>query len=109
MEALYQHQQKPARLAGGVERNVRSLLARRQHLEEQKRLDQRIADAITCFTGSMRFIYIHAVIYGTWIIINLPFMPPPKFDLSFVMLAMLMSVEVIFLTTFVLITQNLMG
>jgi uncharacterized membrane protein len=109
MEAQEKDQQKPARLAGVVERNVRSLLARRQQLEKQKRLDQRIADAITCFTGSMRFVYIHAVIYGTWIIINLPFMPTPKFDPNFVILAMVASVEAIFLTTFVLMTQNRMG
>jgi uncharacterized membrane protein len=109
MEAQENDQQKPARLAGVVERNVRSLLARRQHLEKQKGFDQRIADAITCFTGSMRFVYIHAVIYGTWIIINLPFMPTPKFDPSFVILAMVASVEAIFLTTFVLMTQNRMG
>src|SRR5437763_2077683 len=97
------------RLAGVVERNVRSLLARRHQLEQEKGFQQRIADAITRFTGSMRFVYIHAVIYGTWIIINLPFMPTPKFDPSFVILAMVASVEAIFLTTFVLMTQNRMG
>src|SRR5437763_16894852 len=108
-EAHAKEQQNPGRLAGVVERNVRSLVARRQHLEKQKGLEQRIADAITCFTGSMRFVYIHAVVYGTWIIINLPVMPTPKFDPNFVILAMVASVEAIFLTTFVLMTQNGMG
>jgi uncharacterized membrane protein len=109
MEAHEKEQQKPGRFAGIVERNVRSLVARRQQLEQQKDFQQRIADTITCFTGSMRFVYIHAVIYGTWIIINLPVTPTPKFDPNFVILAMVASVEAIFLTTFVLMTQNRMG
>src|SRR5215208_1371435 len=102
-------EQKPPRLAGVVERNMRALLARRHQLEQQKSFDQRIADAITRFTGSMRFVYIHALVYGAWIIINLPVMPTPKFDPSFVILAMVASVEAIFLTTFVLMTQNRMS
>ena len=102
-------QEKPVRLAGVVERNVRALLARRHQSEQQKHLQQRVADAITRFTGSMRFVYIHALVYGTWIIINLPVVPTPKFDSNFVILAMVASVEAIFLTTFVLMTQNRMG
>ena len=102
-------QQESARLAGVVELNVRSLVARRELSERRKSLDQRFADAITRFTGSMRFVYIHALIYGTWIVINLPEVPTPKFDRSFVILAMVASVEAIFLTTFVLMTQNRMS
>ena len=102
-------QREPARLAGVVERNVRSLVARRQQMEQRKGFQQRFADAITRFTGSMRFVYIHALIYGAWIVTNLPVMPTPKFDPSFVILAMVASVEAIFLTTFVLMTQNRMS
>jgi uncharacterized membrane protein len=104
-----EQQQEPARLAGVVERNMRSLVARRQLSDRRKSLDQRFADAITRFTGSMRFVYIHALIYGTWIVINVPGVPTPKFDPSFVILAMVASVEAIFLTTFVLMTQNRMS
>ena len=100
--------QKTTRLAAVVERNVRSLLERRQQVEQKKGFQQRLADAITHFTGSMRFVYIHALLYGAWIIINLPGVPLPKFDRSFVILAMVASVEAIFLTTFVLMTQNRM-
>ena len=108
-DASEKQQQDPARLAGVVERNMRSLVARRQHLEHQKSLEQRLADAITRFTGSMRFVYIHALIYGTWIVINLPAVTTPKFDPNFIILAMVASVEAIFLTTFVLMTQNRMS
>jgi uncharacterized membrane protein len=96
-------------LAGVVERNIDSLLARRQRDEREKGPQQRVADAITTFTGSMHFIYIHLLIYGTWIVINLPVVPLPKFDPTYVILAMVASVEAIFLSTFVLMTQNRMS
>src|SRR3954449_12144424 len=70
----------------------------------------RFADAITRFSGSMPFVYIHLVVYGFWIIANLGWIPGvPKWDESFVILAMEASVEAIFLSTFVLISQNRMA
>ncbi|MFL6596080.1 MAG: DUF1003 domain-containing protein, partial [Chthoniobacterales bacterium] len=69
----------------------------------------RIADAVTRFTGSMRFVYIHLVLFAVWIVANLPGVPLPKFDPTFVVLAMFASVEAIFLSTFVLISQNRMA
>jgi uncharacterized membrane protein len=91
-----------------MERNIRALIERRRIQEQRVSRQVRIADAITRFTGSMAFVYIHAVIFGAWIIGNLPMMPWPKFDPSFVVLAMVASVEAIFLSTFVLISQNRM-
>ncbi|WP_051181444.1 DUF1003 domain-containing protein [Thermithiobacillus tepidarius DSM 3134] len=97
-------------LADVVERNISTLLARRRAEERRKGMQERIADAITRFTGSMRFVYIHLVVYGLWIAINLGWLPfIPKFDASFVKLAMVASVEAIFLSTFVLISQNRMA
>lgn len=57
----------------------------------------------------MSFVYLHLVLFGGWIIFNLPWVPVPKFDPSFVILAMFASVEAIFLSTFILITQNRMA
>ncbi|HEX8237823.1 MAG TPA: DUF1003 domain-containing protein [Abditibacteriaceae bacterium] len=91
-----------------VERNIQALLARRKEEERQKSLEERIADNITRFTGSMAFVYIHLLGFATWIIINLGWTPLPQFDKSFVILAMFASVEAIFLSTFVLISQNRM-
>jgi uncharacterized membrane protein len=57
----------------------------------------------------MLFVYIHLAIFGFWIIANLGWVPGvPKWDESFVVLAMWASVEAIFLSTFVLISQNRM-
>jgi len=92
-----------------VERNIRALLERRQQEERRKPFEERIADTITRFTGSMLFVYLHVALFGAWIVINLGWTPLPVFDDSLVLLAMLASVEAIFLSTFVLISQNRMA
>lgn len=92
-----------------VDRNIEALVARRQAEEKQQGWEERVAGAITRFSGSMLFVYLHVVIFGGWITVNLGWIPfVPKFDPSFVILAMAASVEAIFLSTFVLITQNRM-
>src|SRR5215212_3835028 len=97
-------------LAQVVDRNIQALLAHRREQEGSRSREERIADAITRFTGSIRFVYIHLVLFGSWIVINLGWIPGvPQFDPSFVVLAMVASVEAIFLSTFVLISQNRMA
>jgi uncharacterized membrane protein len=97
-------------MAKVVERNIRALLEQRQEQQGSRSRQEKIADAVTRFTGSMRFVYIHLAVFGTWIVINLGWMPGvPRFDPSFVVLAMVASVEAIFLSTFVLISQNRMS
>jgi len=82
---------------------------RRDREEGSATLEERIAETITRFTGSMRFVYLHIVMFGLWIIVNLGVVPSlPQFDPSFVVLAMAASVEAIFLSTFILISQNRM-
>jgi uncharacterized membrane protein len=58
----------------------------------------RIADKITAFAGSMNFVYIHAVLFGVWMLF-LESDPWPK-------LTLVVSLEAIFLSTFVMIGQN---
>src|SRR3954465_5294094 len=99
-----------AGMAGVVERNIQALIARRVDEERQLGWQERLADRITRFSGSMRFVYLHLVLYGLWVAINLGWIPfIPKFDPTFVVLAMEASVEAIFLSTFILITQNRMS
>jgi uncharacterized membrane protein len=62
-------------------------------------LQDRIADAITKFSGSMPFIYIHVVWFVLWVALRVEKFP-------FGLLTMLVSLEAIFLSTFVLISQN---
>src|SRR5215213_5686492 len=99
----------PKGMAAVVERNIHALCQRRQHDEKSKSAQDRVADAITRFTGSMPFVYLHLVVFGLWIAINLGWLPLPQFDPTFVVLAMVASVEAIFLGTFILISQNRMA
>ncbi|MDX1951667.1 MAG: DUF1003 domain-containing protein [Verrucomicrobiota bacterium] len=92
-----------------VDRNIRALLKKRQQEEASKSFQDRLADAITRFTGSMTFVFLHFLLFGGWIVINLGWIPGIRpFDKSFVILAMIASVEAIFLSTFILISQNRM-
>jgi uncharacterized membrane protein len=71
-----------------------------RHQEERSRdLQDRIADAITSFAGSMPFVYLHIVWFTLWIALRVE-----KFPFGF--LTMLVSLEAIFLSTFVMISQN---
>jgi uncharacterized membrane protein len=97
-------------MARVVERNIRALLEHRQEQQVTRSRQERIADAITRFAGSMKFVYIHLMVFGLWVLINLGLIPVvPAFDPTFVVLAMVASVEAIFLSTFVLISQNRMS
>lgn len=92
-----------------VERNIKALLNRRKEEAAKKTWQDKIADSVTKFTGSMLFVFIHLVLFGTWIIWNTGLIGLKAFDPSFVVLAMFASVEAIFLSTFVLISQNRMA
>ena len=97
-----------APLARVVERNIEALRARRLQNERTRSLQERAADRVSRFTGSMTFVYIHLVLFGVWIVWNVGWLPIRPFDPQFTVLAMAASVEAIFLSTFVLITQNRM-
>lgn len=92
-----------------MERNIQALIARRHEEEKRLGVQDRLANVITKFAGSMLFVFLHLALFGLWIVWNLPWLPLPKFDPSYVVLAMFASVEAIFLSTFVLITQNRMA
>ena len=89
--------------------NIRAMEERRRHEQAHAPLSDRLAEAITAFAGSMAFVLVHLLLYGGWIAINLEWVPGIEpFDPTFVVLAMEASVEAIFLSTFVLISQNRM-
>lgn len=89
--------------------NIERLTKRRRRELAEAPITDKVADRITSFTGSMTFVFIHLCLFGGWILINLGWTPIPPFDKSFVVLAMVASVEAIFLSTFVLISQNRMA
>jgi uncharacterized membrane protein len=67
--------------------------------QRAKSVQNRIADAITAFAGSMLFVYVHIVWFAVWIIFRVEKYP-------FGLLTMIVSLEAIFLSTFVMISQN---
>src|SRR4051794_17468073 len=97
--------QNEGELNSALRGNIDALRERRKQEKRDASSEEKLADAITTFTGSMWFVYLHLVMYGVWIAWN--FIPGiPHFDPTFVILAMAASVEAIFLSTFVLISQN---
>src|SRR5881275_3197221 len=71
-----------------------------EHAEQRaQNVQNRIADRITTFAGSMRFVYIHIAWFGLWIGLGVEKYP-------FGLLTMIVSLEAIFLSTFVMISQN---
>ena len=101
---------RPGDLSGALRRNIDALEERRRQQAASAPMEARVAEAITRFTGSMLFVYVHLALYGAWIVVNLGVVPGvPTFDPSFVVLAMVASVEEIFLSHFVLISQNRMA
>jgi len=71
-----------------------------KHAEERAAATQsRIADAITRFAGSMAFVYLHVIWFASWIGFGVEKYP-------FGLLTMIVSLEAIFLSTFVMISQN---
>jgi uncharacterized membrane protein len=100
---------QPDSLNSSLRRNIEALRNRRLKQEAGAPAQERVAQTITRFTGSMRFVYVHAALYGFWIAANLGWLGVQPWDETFVMLAMIASVEAIFLSTFILISQNRMA
>jgi uncharacterized membrane protein len=67
--------------------------------QRAKSVQNRIADAVTSFAGSMIFVYVHIVWFAVWILFRVEKYP-------FGLLTMIVSLEAIFLSTFVMISQN---
>ncbi len=98
------------KIAGVIEENVRTVVEMRRKVQDAKTHQDRIADAITRFSGSMPFVFLHVVWFGAWIAGNVGEAPLLGFDpYPFGLLTMIVSLEAIFLSTFVLISQNKMG
>jgi uncharacterized membrane protein len=67
--------------------------------ERREKAENRVADLITGFAGSMKFVYVHIVWFSLWIVLGVEKYP-------FGLLTMIVSLESIFLSTFILISQN---
>jgi len=96
------------RLIGVLEHNIKIIEHMRAQAEARRSAQDRFADATTRFSGSMLFLYLHAVWFALWVVVNTGILPGIKpFDpFPFGFLTMVVSLEAIFLSTIVLISQN---
>ncbi|MFM7270314.1 MAG: DUF1003 domain-containing protein [Actinomycetes bacterium] len=80
----------------------------RQHFRRLLTEQDRIADKVTNFAGSLQFVYIHIVWFVIWIVINVGLIGVgAEFDKKpFGTLTLIVSLEAIFLSTFVMVSQN---
>ena len=93
-----------------VERNIRTIIQLRLQAARARSVQNLLADAITAFSGRMIFVYVHIVWFGVWILLNTGRIGVRPFDpFPYGLLTMIVSLEAIFLATFVLISQNRLG
>ena len=79
-------------------------------VEDRRTTVERWADWIAAFSGSITFLMLHVVFFAVWILLNVNWLPgwkPPMFDaFPFGLLTMVVSLEAIILSVFVLLSQN---
>jgi CRP/FNR family cyclic AMP-dependent transcriptional regulator len=79
-------------------------------VEDRRTTVERAADWIAAFSGSISFLMLHVVFFAVWILLNVNWLPgwkPPNFDpFPFGLLTMVVSLEAIILSVFVLLSQN---
>lgn len=87
-------------------RNVEAVRNLEEAAKEERTRSDLVAEAIANFCGSMTFVWVHVVWFGGWIVVNL--MPGIKHidPFPFTFLTLVVSLEAIFLSTFILISQN---
>ena len=93
-----------------LDKNVRAVVGHRAEGQQARTHIERIVDRIAGFAGSMPFVYLHLVVFGGWLLVDMGWIPgvPPQ-DPAFAILGTIASVEAIFLAAFVLMTQKRMA
>ena len=89
-----------------IRRTTESIVGLEQREREPQSVEEHLGERITAVAGSLSFVYIHVAWFGTWMAWNtIPGLP--HFDeFPFTFLTLIVSLEAIFLSTFVLISQN---
>src|SRR4030042_6624851 len=101
------HEKDDPALSKVIERNIRTIIHLRTQAAHERGLQGRVADAITSFSGRMVFAYVHIAWFAVWILLNTGRFGVRAFDpFPYGLLTMVVSLEAIFLSTFVLISQN---
>lgn len=94
-----------------IRRNIEAVAKLEENFVKNRSFGDKVADWIGGFSGSAAFVLLHVVVYGLWILINVKLIPGVRvFDpYPFLLLSVVVSIEAIFLSTFVLMKQNRMS
>jgi uncharacterized membrane protein len=92
--------------ASVIEYNIRAISNKRHKADATRNWHQQLADKMTRFAGSIIFVYWHVVWFGIWMFVSIAIV---NFDPAFGTLTMIVSLEAIFLSTFILVGQNHQG
>ena len=89
-----------------IESNISKIVKIENAQKEQMSPGERLSEAIARFCGSMTFVYVHILWFGAWIIVNSVFKEQQFDPFPYTFLTLVVSLEAIFLSTFILISQN---
>lgn len=90
-----------------TKQNIEIIAELERQASEARSVSDRIADAVASFCGSITFAWAHLVWFSVWIVMNnVPTLMRPFDPFPFSLLTLSVSLEAIFLTTFVIISQN---
>ena len=89
-----------------TQRNIDAIQQLEKAAKEERSATDRVAEAIANFCGSMTFVWVHVVWFGFWILLNLIPGLSHIDPFPFTFLTLVVSLEAIFLSTFILISQN---
>jgi len=86
--------------------NILKVVEIEEAQKESRTVGEKLSEAIAKFCGSMTFVYVHVVWFGAWIVVN-TLLGSRAFDpFPYTFLTLVVSLEAIFLSTFILISQN---
>jgi uncharacterized membrane protein len=91
---------------GLTQRNVELIRKLEEAARQERTRSDLVAEAIAAFCGSMTFVWVHVVWFGAWVIINVAPGIHHLDPFPFTFLTLVVSLEAIFLSTFILISQN---
>jgi len=94
-----------------VRDNIRTIIELEEQQARERSLSDRVGDTIGSFAGTISFVMLHLALFVAWAVVNRGVIPGvPAFDpYPFNLLTMIVSMEGVLITTFVLIKQNRMG
>lgn len=93
-----------------LDHNIEAMIHARREDEAHRSITVRFADRVTAFVGSVAFLIVQTIAIGVWLVWNMGVFGLPVFDpFPFQMLTLVLSIEAIYLTVFVLISQNRMS